>query len=112
MEGESCPEAEEPPNEVPRKQQRAGGEAKGDTVDADVMDLATQVQLKLFFAQRESRVGDLEAATYCTLFLPQESDVVKEMHDAGRVCSELDHPRQVKRKSAHLVFVAMLKAIE
>ena len=49
-------------NDVPTKQQRAGeGEASGDT-DADVMDLATQVQRKLS-TQLESRVRDLETET-------------------------------------------------
>ena len=57
--------------------------------DADVMDLVTQVQLNVKLpVQLESRMRDMEEATYCTLFLPKESDV-REMQDASRVFSEL-----------------------
>ena len=70
-------------NDVPRMQQGAGEEeAKGDVEDADVMDLTTQAHQKLS-TQLESRVTDLEAATYCTLFLPKENDIVTEMQNAG-----------------------------
>ena len=66
-------------NEVPRKQQRAGEEeAKGDAEDADVMDLIIQAHQK-HSTQLESRVRDLEAATYCTLFLLRENDIVTEI---------------------------------
>ena len=61
-----------------------------------------------------SRMRDLGAATYCTLFLPEESDTVKEMQDAGRVHSELEtnHPGK-ERGSPHIwFFAAMQKAIE
>ena len=67
-----------------------GGEPKCDTVDADVMDLVTQVQLNVKLpVQLESRMRDMEEATYCTLFLTKESDSVREMQDATRVFSEL-----------------------
>ena len=70
-------------------QQRAEeADAKGDTADADVMDLVTQVHLKLS-TQLKSRVEDLEVATYCPLFLPKDNDIVKEMQDAGRFYSEM-----------------------
>ena len=51
-------------------------------------NLATQVQLKLA-TQLESNVRDLEAASYCTLFVPKESDIVTEMHTAGRFHSDM-----------------------
>ena len=79
----SQPEAEEPHkttcqegnNELEKEKQKV-------TLHADVMDLATEVQLQVS-TQLESRVRDLEAATYCTLFVPKESDVT-EMQNAGR----------------------------
>ena len=58
-------------------------------------DLISQVQFNMKLSvQLLSRMRDLEAATYCTLFLPEESDIVKGMQDAGRVYSELvtEHP--------------------
>ena len=99
-------------NDVPRKQQRAGeAEAKGDAKDVDVMDLITPVHLQLS-AQLGSRVRDLEAATYCTLFLPNESDIVTEMQNAGRFYSDMvtRHPDK-ERGSPHIWFFnAMLRA--
>ena len=62
---------------------------------------ATQLQLKLC-THLDSRVKDLDAATYCTLFPPKESDIVKEMQDASRAGNK--PPRQRKRTPAHLAF--------
>ena len=57
------------------------------------MDLATQGQPKLSTRQ-ESRVRELEAATYCTLFVPKESDIVTDMQNAGKRHSGMvrNHP--------------------
>ena len=48
---------------------------------------------------------DFVASTYCTLFLPKESDIVKDMQHAGRIHSDMveNQPRVIKRKSTHLV---------
>ena len=78
----SQPEAEKPHkttcqgsnNEVEKEKQKV-------TRHADVMDLATEVQVQVS-TQLESRLKDLEAATCCTLFVPKESDVT-EMENAG-----------------------------
>ena len=96
------------PNEVPRKQQRAGErEAKGDTAaDADVMDLVAQVHLKLC-TRLESRVRDLEAATYQVLHsVPTKRQRHRERsarrrQSIPRVGNK--PPRQRKRKLPHLV---------
>ena len=99
-------------NDVPRKQQRAGeAEAKGNAEDVDVMDLITPVHLQLS-TQLGSRVRDLEAATYCTLSVPKESDIVTEMQNAGRFFSDMvtRHPNK-ERGSPHIwSFNAMLRA--
>ena len=91
-----------PLNDVPRKQQRAGEEEEA--ADADVTDLIAQVHLKLS-AQLEARVRDLESPTYSTLFVPKESDIVKEIQNAGRYYSDMvgKPTKRGKRKSAHLV---------
>ena len=47
-------------------------------MDADVAQVHPQL---------EARVRDLEASTYCTMFLPRESEVVKAMQNAGRIYS-------------------------
>ena len=68
------------------------------------MDLATQVHPK-FTAQLESWVRDLEASMYCTVFLPNEIEIVKFMHIAGRHHSDMaEKTRHGRRKSANLVF--------
>ena len=68
-------------------------------------DLATQVQRKLS-AQLESRVRDLEAETDCTLFVPQESDIVTEIQNASRFYSEKvrNHPAK-ERGRPHIWFL-------
>ena len=99
-------------NDVPRKQKRDGEEeAKGDAEDADVMDLITQAHQKLS-TQLESRVTDLEAATYCTLFLPRENDIVTEMQNAGWFYNVMltYHPDK-ERGSPHTWFF-MMRATE
>ena len=57
------------------------------------MDLATQVHPK-FTAQLESWVRDLEASMYCTVFLPNEIEIVKFMHIAGRHHSDMAEKTQ------------------
>ena len=66
--------------------------------------LITQVHLKLT-VQLESRMRDMEAATDCTLFLPKDSDIVKEMLAIGRHCSNMirKSSRARKRKPSHMV---------
>ena len=57
---------------------------------------------------------DMEAATYCTLFLPKDSDIVKEMLSIGRHYSNMleNHPEQ-ERGSRHIWFFnSMVKATE
>ena len=52
-----------------------------------------------------------ESATYCTLFLPKENDIVKDMQVAGRVYSDLVTKRE--RGTLSIWFcVSMLKAAE
>ena len=45
-----------------------------------------EVQIKRT-VQLESRVSDTEASMYCTVFLPYESEIVKEIENAGRLHS-------------------------
>ena len=75
------------------------------------MDLVTHVRLKLS-TLLGSRVRDLEAAAYCTLFLPKENDMVKEVQDAGRFYNDMvENKPDAERGSPHIwFFVAMLKA--
>ena len=58
-----------------------------------------------FTVQLESRMRDLEAATYCTLFLPKDSDIVKEMLAIGRHYNNMIEKscRERKRKPSHMV---------
>ena len=88
-------------SDAPTKHQRAGEE---EVVDAEVLDLTAQVNLKLS-TQLEARVRDLVASTCCILFLPKESNIVKDMQHAGRIHSDMveNQPRVIKRKSTHLV---------
>ena len=83
-------------NDVPKKRQRAGGEATGDT-DAD--------------ADGPGRPGALEAL--CTtrlmgqrLFLLKENDIVKEMQDAVKVYSELVTNRPDKKRTPRRLHTA------
>ena len=78
-------------------------------MENDVMDLISQVHLKLS-VQLESRVRDVEAATHCTLFQLRGSAIVTEMHSAGRAYDVL---ASVERGSVHIWFVtAMLRGRE
>ena len=72
------------------KHRVGGGEANGD-MDADVRDLISQAQLNTKLSVHfESHVSDMESATCCLLFLPDEkNDIGKEMPDAGRALNEL-----------------------
>ena len=57
---------------------------------------------------------DMEAATYCTLFLIKDSDIVKEMLAIRRQHSNMieNHPEQ-ERGSPHIWFFnSMVKATE
>ena len=66
-------------------------------------DLISQVQLNMKLSVLlESCMRDMELATYCTLFLPRESDIVKEMQDESRAHNELvtKYP-DVERGSPH-----------
>ena len=58
-------------------------------------NLITYLHLKLS-VQLESRMRDMEAATYCPLFLPKGSEIVKEMLAIGRHYSNMieKHPEQ------------------
>ena len=71
---------------------------------ADVTNLITYLHLKLP-VQLESRMRDMEAATYCPLFLPKGSEIVKEMLVIGRHHSNMteNHPEQ-ERGSLHIWF--------
>ena len=89
-------------HDVPKKQQRTGeGEATGDT-DADVTDLVAQVHLKLS-AQLESRVRDLESATYCTLPSQRERHRERDARRSQRKLRVGNNPFRKKRTLAHLV---------
>ena len=76
-------------------------------------NLITQAHLKLP-VQLESRMRDMEAATYCTLFLPKDSDIVKEMLAIGRHYSNMleNHPEQERGSRHKWVFNSMVKATE
>ena len=67
-----------------------------------------------FTVQLESRMRDLEAATYCTLFLPKGSDIVKEMLAIGRHYNNMiENHAEKQRGSRHKwVFNSMVKATE
>ena len=64
----------------------------------------TQVHLNMWLTvQFELRMGHMESATYCTLFLPRENDIVKEMQDAGRTYNELEtNQPSVERGIPHI----------
>ena len=64
--------------------------------------------------QLEPRMRDMEAATYCTLFLPKDSDIVKEMLAIGRHYNNMiEHHPEKERGSRHIwVFNSMVKATE
>ena len=84
---------------------RIGEEGANEEVENDVMDLISQVHLKLS-VQLESRVRDAEAATHCTLFQLRGSAIVTEMHSAGRAYDELVNTQpSVERGSPHIWFV-------
>ena len=66
-------------------------------------NLITQVHLKLP-VQLESRMRDMEAATDCTLSLPKDSDIVKEMLAICRHYSNMPvFNSMVKATTAHLI---------
>ena len=48
---------------------------------------------------------DLETVTYCTLFVPKESDIVTEMQNVGRFYSDMvtNHP-DMDRGRPHIWF--------
>ena len=56
----------------------------------------------------------MEAATDCTLFLPKDSDIVKEMLSIGRHHSNMleNHPEQERGSRHKWVFNSMVKATE
>ena len=87
-------------SDVPRKQQRSGEEK---AADADVTDMIAQEHLKLS-TQLEARVRDLESATHCILFLPTESDTVKEMQKRRQVLQRHGGKptKRGQRRSTHL----------
>ena len=89
---------------------RIGAEGANGEMENDVMDLISEVHLKLS-VQLASRVRDVEAATHCTLFQLRCSAIVKEMRSAGRAYDELINTRpSVERGSPHIWFVtAMLR---
>ena len=66
-------------------------------------NLITKVHLKLPRAARVAHEG--QAATYCPLFLPKGSDIVKEILAIGRHYSNMieKHPEQ-ERGSSHIWF--------
>ena len=76
-------------------------------------NLVTLAHLKLT-VQLESRMRDMEAATYCTLFLPKDSDIVKEMLAIGRHYSNMleNHPEKEKGSRHKWFFNSMVKATE
>ena len=80
-------------------------------MEAEAADLALQVQAKLT-TQFESRMRDIEA-TMCTVFLPSESNIVKEVQEAGRDCNNMvtNQPTMERRSPDIRFFNAMLKAI-
>ena len=89
VEGGSQPGAEEP--HQTRSQESCNQlekEFQKEDTDADVMDLATQVQLKLS-TQLEWRVRDPETATCCTLFVPKKSEIVTDLQNAGKLHSDM-----------------------
>ena len=75
-------------------------------------DLAHLVRTKLTI-QLESRMRDLEASMFCTVFLPTEGGIVKETQIAGRDYNNLVTNRPDRdRGSPHVwTFNAMLEAI-
>ena len=72
-------------NEGPKQQRTAGGGRTNEDFDKEVTDLIAQVHLN---TKLESGMRDMESATYCTLFLPKERDIVKETNQARQ---EEDH---------------------
>ena len=76
-------------------------------------NLITQAHLKLA-VQLESRMRDMEAATYCTLFLPKDSDIVKEMLAIGRHYNNMieNHPEKERGSRHKWFFNSMVKATE
>ena len=87
-----------------RKHPRAG---KEETVEIDTADPVSQVEVHMkLTVQLESRVSDIEASMYCTVFLPNESEIVKEIQNAGRLHSNMEEktPNLEKKKHARSVF--------
>ena len=73
-----------------------------------VADLISQGWLNMKLSvQLESPMRDMESATYCTLFLPRRSDIVKEMQDAGKLYNEF----ATKHPDVERFFNAMRKII-
>ena len=97
-------------SEARRKHQKAGEE---EDMKAESEDLALQVQAKLTI-QLESRTRDLEASMYCTVLLPSENGIVKEVQGLERDNNDMVATEPaVERESRHTWFFnAMLKAIE
>ena len=77
------------------------------------MDLISQVQLQRT-VQIESRVWDMEAATYCTFFFLRSSAIVTEVLNASRAYNELVTTQpNMERLSPHIwLFTSMLRSIE
>ena len=93
-------------NDAPRKQQRSG---EADAVDGDVTDLIAQAP-KTLSTQLEARVRDLEASTYCTLFLPKRGR--HRERNANRRQDLQRHCRKQARRGKRRFFNALLKATE
>ena len=69
------------------KRGRTREDADEDMEKDDVQDLISPGQMKLCIQPWSSK-RDVEAATFCTVFLPRDSVVVTEMHKVGRQYSE------------------------
>ena len=77
-------------------------------MEAGVVDLISQVHQKLT-VQLEARLRDMEAATYCSVFLLRRSDTVTEMQSADRAHNELVTKQpSVERGSPHIWFFTVL----
>ena len=85
--GTSQPAAAELNLETTQEEIEFGGGGANEDVDEEVADLVSQVHMKLT-VQLESRMRDLESATYCTLFLLIDSEIVTDMQDADRAYNE------------------------
>ena len=87
-----------------RKKHRLGEEGANEDMEDIVMDMMSQVPLKLT-VQLQSCLRDMKAATYGTLFPPRPSAIVAEMPSAGRVYNDLVTTKpNTERGSPHIWF--------